>query len=157
MSILESLLDIETSNLVRSNRELGCSDVASAKMVRKPWGEERWMVPEGAPFGFKLIVIKGGCRTSLQYHEQKEEANLILSGTGTMILGGRCDDEHVKQALVPGMVVHVRPGNIHRVEASTDLVIVEVSTAELDDVVRIADDTGRGDGRVQAEHMHRSE
>jgi mannose-6-phosphate isomerase len=57
-----------------------------------------------------------------------------------------------ESVLMPGRIVHVRPGVIHRIEAVTDLVIVEVSTPELDDVIRLEDDMGRGNGRIETEH-----
>jgi mannose-6-phosphate isomerase len=128
------------------------SDLASAKVVRKHWGEERWLVPEGSPFGFKVISVLAGKRTSLQYHNHKEEANLILCGKGRLYTGGSGGEPLVESELAPGQIAHIRPGMIHRVEAVTDLLIVEVSTPELDDVVRLADDLGRGDGRIEAEH-----
>jgi mannose-6-phosphate isomerase len=127
-------------------------DLASAMVVRKHWGEERWLVPEGSPFGFKLISILAGKRTSLQYHRRKEEANLILCGEGRIYCADNSDMPLVESVLMPGRIVHIRPGMIHRVEALTDLVIVEVSTPELDDVIRLDDDMGRGDGRIDTEH-----
>jgi len=130
----------------------GQSDLASAKVVTKHWGEERWLVPEGSPFGFKVILVLGGKRTSLQYHNRKEEANLILSGEGRLYRADRRGEPLAESALGPGQIAHIYPGLIHRIEAITDLLIVEVSTPELDDVVRLADDFGRGDGRIAAEH-----
>jgi mannose-6-phosphate isomerase len=126
--------------------------LALVKVVRKHWGEERWLVPEGNPFGFKVITVLAGRRTSLQYHRHKEEAHLVLSGEGRLRLAGDPGLPLTEHALVPGQVAHIRPGTVHRVEAVTDLVLVEVSTPELDDVVRIEDDLGRGDGRIEAEH-----
>jgi mannose-6-phosphate isomerase-like protein (cupin superfamily) len=123
-----------------------------SKTVHKPWGEERWLVPEGAPFGFKMIVVRAGLRTSLQYHRHKEEANLVLSGTGRLHMAASAAEPMRIHPLVPGQIAHVLAGVVHRVEAVTDLLIVEVSTPELDDVVRLADDSGRGDGRIAAEH-----
>jgi mannose-6-phosphate isomerase len=128
------------------------ADLAGAKVVRKHWGEERWLVPEGSPFGFKVITVRAGKRTSLQYHRQKEEANLILCGEGLLYYAESTGVPLSSSALVPGRIVHVRPGMIHRIEAATDLVIVEVSTPELDDVIRLEDDMSRGSGRIEAEH-----
>ena len=126
--------------------------LASAKVVHKHWGEERWLVPEGSPFGYKVITIRAGKRTSLQYHRQKEEANLILNGEGRIWFAEGVDEPLSDHPLRPGQIAHVRPGVVHRIEALTDLVLVEVSTPELDDVIRIADDDGRGDGRIESEH-----
>jgi mannose-6-phosphate isomerase-like protein (cupin superfamily) len=126
--------------------------LSSAKTVHKPWGEERWLVPEGSPFGFKLLAVRAGQRTSLQYHRQKEEANLILSGSGRLHLAVSTAARLQVYPLIPGQVAHIRAGVVHRVEAVVDLVLVEVSTPQLDDVIRLADDTARGDGRIIAEH-----
>jgi mannose-6-phosphate isomerase len=129
--------------------------LAEAKTVAKPWGEERWLVPEGCPFGFKLIVVRAGSRTSLQYHEFKEEANFVLAGEGRLHLAVKLEADVHTFPLIAGQIVHIKPGVVHRVEAVTDLTLVEVSTSELDDVIRLADDSGRGDGRIAAEHEHR--
>jgi mannose-6-phosphate isomerase-like protein (cupin superfamily) len=129
------------------------SDISRAKLVLKHWGEERWLIPEGSAFGFKLIVVRAGHRTSLQYHRRKEEAHLVLSGHGRLIFAGTSASEVTAHELVPGQTAHIRAGVRHRVEALTDLILVEVSTPELDDVVRIEDDAGRGNGRIQSEHL----
>jgi mannose-6-phosphate isomerase len=127
--------------------------LVTAKVVHKHWGEERWLVPEGSAFGFKLITVRAGMRTSLQYHRQKEEANLILCGEGRLHLADGIDAPVTEYPLVPGQIAHIRPGVVHRVEAVTELVIVEVSTPELDDVIRLEDEMGRGNGRIEAEHL----
>jgi len=127
--------------------------IADTKLVRKGWGEERWLVTEAAPFGFKLIYIRAGQRTSLQYHAKKEEANLVLHGEGVLHFAERAGDSVHTRQLVAGQIVHVHPGTVHRVEATTDLTIVEVSTTELDDVIRIQDDWNRNNGRIASEHQ----
>ena len=53
----------------------------------------------------------------------------------------------------PGDIFHVKPGYIHRVEALTDLTMIESSTIELDDVFRLKDDSNRGDGKIDSEHV----
>nr|WP_237535819.1 cupin domain-containing protein [Streptomyces sp. SID3343] len=126
--------------------------VAETKTVSKGWGEERWLVPEAAPWGFKLIHIKAGHRTSLQYHHHKEEACLVLSGEAHLHHAASPDDEPTQVLTGPGDVIHLAPGHVHRFEAVTDMTMVEISTPHLDDVVRIADDFARGDGRIAAEH-----
>ncbi|MFB9932251.1 cupin domain-containing protein [Amycolatopsis halotolerans] len=134
---------------------LTITSLNGTKVVRKGWGEERWLVAEGAPFGFKVIHLKAGERTSLQYHERKEEANLIVRGEGLLRYADRAGEELATRALAPGDIVHVRPLAVHRIEAATDITLVEVSTPELDDVIRLSDDYGRGDGRIEAEHERR--
>jgi mannose-6-phosphate isomerase len=133
--------------------ELSIHNTENVKKVTKGWGHELWLVPEGAPFGFKMISINAGQRTSLQYHERKEEANLLLRGSAVLWTADRPGDPVHKQDLREGDIVHVRAGAVHRIEAVTDIVLVEVSTPELDDVIRIADDFNRGDGRIEAEHQ----
>jgi mannose-6-phosphate isomerase len=111
-------------------------------------------VHDDAPFAMKVIRLTAGMRTSLQFHRQKEEANLIVSGharlhwSSTGDSGSACD-------LEPGSVVHIRNASVHRIEALTDVTMIEVSTPEVDDVVRISDDWGRGDGWIESEHLHR--
>lgn len=126
--------------------------LAAAKTVHKHWGYERWLVPEGAPFGFKLIHIAAGRRTSLQYHRHKEEANLIVAGEAVLSYAPAPGETPAESPLRAGDVVHVRPGRVHRITAVTDVYLIEVSTPELDDVIRLADDRGRADGRIAAEH-----
>jgi mannose-6-phosphate isomerase-like protein (cupin superfamily) len=130
----------------------GGDHLARAKTVVKHWGEERWLVPEGSAFGFKVITIRAGRRTSLQYHRHKEEANLVAAGEGRIYLAESPQAPLRAYPLDPGRIVHIRPGTVHRVEAVTDLTLVEVSTPELDDVIRLEDDLGRGNGRIEAEH-----
>ena len=146
--LLTRLLDAAATPI----RGVPAGSVGSAKVVRKHWGEERWLVAEGAPFAFKIITIRAGQRTSLQFHEHKEEANLVLEGHAMLWFADRVEDDVVCRPLHPGHVVHIEPGRVHRIEAITDVTLVEVSTPQLDDVVRLADDRGRGDGRIDAEH-----
>jgi mannose-6-phosphate isomerase len=147
-----SMLTAGQLNMSDGGTRVAEPDLASAKVVRKHWGEERWLVPEGSPFGFKVISVLAGKRTSLQYHNRKEEANLILCGEGRLYTANSSGEPLVESVLAPGSIAYIRPGMIHRVEAVTDLLIVEVSTPELDDVVRLEDDLGRGDGRIETEH-----
>lgn len=109
----------------------------SLKIVEKPWGHEEWWAHTDKYVG-KLLYIKNGGRLSLQYHEVKEETVRVLEGVLTMTIG-----QEVKQ-LHRGDVVHIAPKTIHRMEAlHGDVVVCEVSTPEVDDVVRISDDYGR--------------
>lgn len=120
------------------------------KVVSKPWGEEHWLELNDR-YCFKRIVIKAGCRTSLHYHNRKQETNVVISGYGSMWLVG-ADGGVVPTSLSPGDSITLRPCQPHRVEATTDMVLMEVSTPEVDDVIRLQDDTSRGDGRITLEH-----
>lgn len=106
------------------------------KVVDKPWGREDWLVV-GDRIVMKRLVINQGSRFSLQLHEQKEEAWIFTKGRARLRLGETVGE------VGPGKVVHIRPGTVHRLEALEDLELIEVSTTELDDVVRIEDDFGR--------------
>jgi mannose-6-phosphate isomerase-like protein (cupin superfamily) len=109
--------------------------------VPKPWGEERhWALTDR--YAGKLLVIEAGRRLSLQYHEHKEESILLLEGTLRLHLA----DEHgtlTVRELRPGDAAHIPVGRLHRFEAVDRVVLVEVSSPELDDVVRVEDDFGR--------------
>lgn len=132
-----------------------------AKRVEKPWGHEIWLTGDPSPvFAFKRILLKAGNRTSLQYHRYKRETNFILAGQADLHY---CKTEGVPAesvstdmiAFVPitgPIVADIFPGLVHRLAARSDLTLFEVSTPELDDVVRIQDETGRAHGRIQQEH-----
>lgn len=106
------------------------------KQVEKPWGKEEWWAQTEHYVG-KLLHVKARERLSLQYHRYKEETMYLLHGEIKMTL-----DDHVTH-MTPGGIVHIPPNTIHRVEAITDAVIIEVSTPEVDDIVRIHDDYAR--------------
>ena len=110
------------------------------KRVEKPWGHEVRFICTDRYAG-KLLFIKAGSQLSLQYHEHKDEAFYVQSGTLELVLG-RGDEQRVER-LGPGESRHITPGTIHRFRAVTDCELFEVSTPELDDVVRIEDDFGR--------------
>jgi mannose-6-phosphate isomerase-like protein (cupin superfamily) len=107
------------------------------KRIEKPWGHEEWLVV-GQRVCMKRLVIAAGKRFSLQFHEVKEEAWLFTRGHGVVTLGDRTLECR------PGDVLHVRPGVVHRIEAKDEIELIEASTPELEDVVRLADDFGRG-------------
>ena len=108
--------------------------------VVKPWGHEiRFICTER--FAGKVLFIRAGSQLSLQYHERKEEAFLVQDGTLELVLG-RGSSQRVER-LGPGQSWHITPGTVHRFRAVTDCTLFEVSTPELDDVVRLEDDYGR--------------
>lgn len=112
-----------------------------ARRVDKPWGHELIWAHTEAYVG-KILVIEAGRRLSLQKHEIKDESILVRAGRLRLYLE---DDAGVVQVeeLGPGEHRHVRTGRIHRYEAIERCELIEVSTPELDDVVRIEDDFGR--------------
>jgi mannose-6-phosphate isomerase-like protein (cupin superfamily) len=115
--------------------------VEDARRVDKPWGHELIWAHTEAYVG-KILVIEAGRRLSLQRHEIKDESILVTSGRLRLYLE---DDAGVVQVeeLGPGEHRRVATGRIHRYEAIERCEIIEVSTPELDDVVRLEDDFGR--------------
>ena len=116
-----------------------------ATRTEKPWGYELlWSHTDH--YAGKVIHINAGSRLSLQYHEQKNESVLVLSGTLHLHLG-RGDDARIVE-LSPGESCDIPVGEIHRFAAppDSDVEIIEVSTPELEDVIRLEDDYDRADG-----------
>ncbi len=112
-----------------------------ARRVDKPWGHELIWTHTDRYVG-KLIVIEAGRRLSLQKHVYKDESVLVISGR--MILHLEDDQGTVVPIeLGPGDHRRVPTGRIHRFEAIDRTELVEVSTPELDDVIRLQDDFGR--------------
>jgi mannose-6-phosphate isomerase-like protein (cupin superfamily) len=110
--------------------------------VDKPWGYELRFVHTPRYAG-KVLVIRAGHQLSLQHHERKDEAFFVQSGTLELVLG----HEQRVERLAAGESRHITPRTVHRFRAVTDCVLFEVSTPELDDVVRHEDDYGRGGTR----------
>jgi mannose-6-phosphate isomerase-like protein (cupin superfamily) len=110
------------------------------RRVEKPWGHELiWAHTER--YVGKILHVKAGHALSLQYHQVKDETLHCLSGDLDLEL-----DEGAgpfTRRLAPGESYHVRPGTRHRMVAVTDVDILEASTPELDDVVRLEDRYGR--------------
>jgi mannose-6-phosphate isomerase len=107
----------------------------------KPWGRELWFAHTDTYAG-KILEITKGHRYSLQYHEKKVETQYVLSGL-IKFTHGTNPDNLTETILKPGEVMHVPVGMIHRAEALEDSRIFEVSTADLEDVVKLDDDYGR--------------
>jgi mannose-6-phosphate isomerase len=111
------------------------------KIVEKPWGREIWVAHTDS-YALKIIEFKAGARSSLQYHERKHEHIYIDQGTARIELE-QPDGSLAVEEIGPGSVVENPPFRRHRVEAITDVRLIEVSTPELDDVVRVEDDYAR--------------
>ena len=114
---------------------------SGAGRVDKPWGFElRWAVNDR--YLGKLIHIDAGHQLSLQYHVQKDESILVLSGVLDLLLE---NDSGVieRHRLGPGMSARIRPCRRHRFIAVEDTELLEVSSPEIDDVVRLEDAYGR--------------
>jgi oxalate decarboxylase/phosphoglucose isomerase-like protein (cupin superfamily) len=114
---------------------------AGTGRVEKPWGYEiRWAVTER--YAGKIIHIDRGHQLSLQYHVQKEESIHVLSGVMDLLLESNSGDVATHR-LTTGMSAHIRPGRKHRFIAVEDTDLLEVSSPEIDDVVRLEDSYGR--------------
>ena len=111
------------------------------RMVKKPWGHELIWAHTDRYVG-KILHVKAGHALSLQYHERKDETLHLLRGEMRLWAGPSAD----KLREVPfkeGDSFHVAVGTVHRMEAVTDIDILEASTPELDDVIRLEDRYGR--------------
>ena len=107
----------------------------------KPWGEEIWFA-HTEKYAGKILKIKKNHRLSLQYHEKKHETQYLYAGKVKFTYGTDPKRLQVK-ILNPGDKVDLAPYTIHRLEALKDSEVFEVSTPELTDVVKLADDYGR--------------
>ena len=106
--------------------------------VKKPWGFEiRWAITE--KYLGKILHINAGQQLSLQYHEIKDESIYVLEGTLIVKDGERAI------ILEQGDTMRIKPGTVHRFCApnGTHVKLIEVSTPEIEDVVRLEDDYGR--------------
>jgi mannose-6-phosphate isomerase-like protein (cupin superfamily) len=109
--------------------------------VDKPWGYElRWAMTDR--YLGKVLHINKGEALSLQYHERKDECQYVIKGTVQIEVGG-ADGRLTPHRMGVGDTIHITPGTRHRITALEDTDIFEVSTAELDDVVRLEDRYGR--------------
>jgi mannose-6-phosphate isomerase-like protein (cupin superfamily) len=111
------------------------------RRVKKPWGHELIWAHTDRYVG-KILVIDAGKRLSLQRHERKDETILVLSGRMYLHQGG-LDGLLSATELGPGDHRRIPAGSIHRFEAIETCELIEVSTPELDDVIRLEDDYGR--------------
>ena len=115
-------------------------DSGVVERINKPWGYELIWARSHAYVG-KILHVNAGESLSLQYHEKKEETLLLTSGEVRLTL--RSGQEERVITMRERDVFHIPPGLIHRIEAVVDSDITEVSTTELDDVVRLEDRYGR--------------
>lgn len=121
------------------------SGFIAAKIVPKPWGREEWVVVTDR-YVMKRLFVNAGELLSKQYHEQKMETLTVVEGECDLLLGHEGDLNLENARYYPfrvGEVVHLNPKTIHTFKAVTDVVLYEVSTTELHDVVRLEDKYGR--------------
>ena len=119
----------------------GSRFAAGVERVEKPWGHELIWARADEYCG-KILFVRAGESLSLQYHRVKDESWYVLDGRARVELGD--EGMPLEEAVVePGDALRLPPGTVHRITAIEDTRILEASTAQLDDVVRLADRYGR--------------
>ena len=117
---------------------------SDVERVEKPWGYEIVFARTDRYCG-KVLVVRKGEQLSLQFHREKDEVMYVQEGRIELEIGdpgGQLETEVVG----PGHAFRFAPGTVHRWRALEDSVVLEASTPELDDVVRLEDDYGRARG-----------
>lgn len=115
---------------------------AEPKRVQKPWGHELiWSKTDR--YAGKILFVKAGESLSLQFHKVKDEAWYVLSGRAELELGAPGERVLNREIVAAGAAFHFPPGTVHRLTAVEDTTILEVSTPQLEDVVRLEDRYGR--------------
>lgn len=143
----------------RKGKKFYKKKIAHYKKVIKPWGYEIWF-KNNLNFILKKISIKKGYKTSLQYHRFKKEVNLLYSGKiklhylqNTKIKKTKITkNEILSKTIKSPCSIMVVPPVVHRIEALTNIILYEVSTLQVNDVIRISDDTKRANGLIKSEH-----
>jgi mannose-6-phosphate isomerase-like protein (cupin superfamily) len=112
--------------------------------VEKPWGYELiWARSEH--YAGKLLSVNAGHALSLQFHREKDESWYVLEGRAELEFAAPGEKATSREVVKAGAAFRLTPGTVHRIRAIEDTVIVEVSTPQLDDVVRLEDSYGRAD------------
>ena len=113
-----------------------------SRRVDKPWGYELiWALTD--LYCGKLLFVRAGEALSLQFHREKDESWYVLSGRAELEVGAVGEAMLRTEVLAAGAALRFPPGTVHRVTALEDTTILEVSTPQLDDVVRLEDAYGR--------------
>lgn len=113
---------------------------ATPYRVEKPWGYELIWACTDRYVG-KILHIDAGHVLSLQYHERKDETIYVLEGE--ILFRVQVEGELAERRMRPGEAYHIPPGTVHQMEAVVSSDLLETSTPELDDVVRLQDRYGR--------------
>ena len=118
------------------------AELIAPRRVEKPWGHELIWAETDQYVG-KILHVKAGHALSLQYHDVKDETMHLLRGRMRLLIGPGADRLETID-LAEGQSIRISPPTVHRVEAITDVDILEASTPHLSDVVRLEDRYGRG-------------
>ena len=111
-------------------------DTKKPVKIDKPWGYEL-LFAHTDKYAGKILFVRKGHRLSRQYHQRKDESMYLYSGSARLHLGTATIQ------IDAGSAIRIAPGDVHRLEALEDSIVIEVSTAQLNDIVRIEDDYGR--------------
>jgi len=151
-------------NILLKKQSVSIKQIKDIYTVAKPWGYEQWLTgSRNKQFAFKKIFLKKGTKTSLQYHVKKIESNYLYRGKAKLHYMkkniqlikknfSKILEATTSNTIKQGYVINVRPKTIHRLEAISNLVLFEVSSPHLSDVVRVSDDSNRPDGKIKDEH-----
>ena len=131
--------------------------------VDKPWGSETWFSQNinNQPYALKNIFMKEGFQSSLQSHKFKSETNVVIDGEANVLYGKEAphnESEKIDIGTLKSKVYSDYDGwsnkvnELHRVIAKTTYNAIEISTPELDDVIRWEDDSNRKSGKIESEH-----
>jgi mannose-6-phosphate isomerase-like protein (cupin superfamily) len=130
-------VSLDSPNLVNLDRW-----AARTRRVDKPWGWELVWAETDQYVG-KVLFVKAGESLSLQFHRVKDEAWYVQSGRAKIELGDAGAAILNEEVVTAPAFFHFTPGTVHRVTAVDDTTIIEVSTPQLDDIVRLEDTYGR--------------
>jgi mannose-6-phosphate isomerase-like protein (cupin superfamily) len=112
------------------------------KRIDKPWGYELiWALTDR--YCGKLLVVHAGQALSMQFHREKDESWYVLEGRAEIEMAGAGEKSPAREVVTPGAAFRITAGTVHRVRALEDTTILEVSTPQIDDVVRLEDAYGR--------------
>ena len=135
----------------------------SSYKVDKPWGFENWYTDnlDNPQYALKRIHMEKGFQSSLQSHEFKSETNFVIEGEALVLFGLEAPKDTSKEIVIENLDKKIyspysgwsnKVNELHRVIAHTSYDAIEISTPELDDVIRWADDSNRSSGRIDTEH-----
>ena len=166
----QEVIEINDENGSRSENKIkGFKILKKHKKVNKPWGHEIWFDWLKDYHVLKRIFMKKGNKCSLQYHDEKYETNYLIDGRAKIIKGLHIDLKEEKKKTfeiilskdlqkdysivsnAPFVFTNV-PGEVHRVYSEEDYIAYEVSTPQLDDVIRVQDENKRPSGLIKSEH-----
>jgi len=133
------------TNLSSPNFEGLDAFAVEQRRIEKPWGWELiWALTD--QYVGKILFVRAGCALSLQFHNLKDETWYIQSGRAEIELAAAGDAVTNREVVGAGAAFRLRPGTVHRIHAIEDTTVIEASTPQLDDIVRLEDLYGRADG-----------